>query len=127
MWIYYLLIFTDYVSLPLLYRYLSALWLLSCLGVALLTSAPRPPEQASGKRFEEWLHSGEEAVLSPCRYATFTEDQPPPLYIDLGSRPPPPLHHQQRLKLPLVELTTISHAGEEGHKPKWTLAHGAGT
>lgn len=58
-------------------------------------------EQASGKRFEEWLHSGEEAVLSPCRYTTFTSttDQPPPLYIDLG---------------------------EEGHKPKWTLAHGAG-
>lgn len=26
-----------------------------------------------------------------------------------------------------VELTKLSYAGEEGHKPKWTLAHGAGT
>jgi hypothetical protein len=46
-------------------------------------------EQATGKGFEEWLCSGDEAVLSPCRYTSFEvpagQQHAPPLFIDLGT------------------------------------------
>jgi hypothetical protein len=109
-----------HVSLPLLYWYLGFSFLSWCgpADATITTTRAGQREAIRGMAAQRGgggtlplplrhLHRGPAAALHRPRFA-----------------PPTPSSTAQ---VALVELTKTSHAGEEGHKPKWTLAHGAGT